>query len=140
FWHMLVMAGLVPAIPLRGALHCPPERGHRDKPGDDRRKDITMPGRLAGKIAIFTRAGGVGPGWGTGRATAVLFAQEGAKVFAVDKSRDAMAETLARIGNEGEIVDHYCDVTVASDVAAMVAACRDQFGRIDILVNNVGGS
>src|SRR4051812_37718688 len=99
-----------------------------------------MPGRLAGKIAIVTGAGCVGPGWGNGRAAAVLFAQEGAKVFAVDKSADAMTETLARAREAGgEIVAHYCDATVASDVAAMVEACRAQFGRIDILVNNVGG-
>jgi NAD(P)-dependent dehydrogenase (short-subunit alcohol dehydrogenase family) len=100
-----------------------------------------MPGRLAGKIAIVTGAGCVGPGWGNGRAAAVLFAQEGAKVFAVDKSAEAMTETLARARHDNnEIVPHYCDVTVASDVEAMVEACRKQFGRIDILVNNVGGS
>ncbi|HKA73095.1 MAG TPA: SDR family NAD(P)-dependent oxidoreductase, partial [Xanthobacteraceae bacterium] len=100
-----------------------------------------MPGRLADKVAIVTGAGCVGPGWGNGRATAVLFAQEGAKVFAVDKDADAMAETLARaLEAGGEIVTHQCDVTVASEVAAMVEACRKTFGRIDILVNNVGGS
>src|SRR5262245_38831416 len=100
-----------------------------------------MPGRLADKIAIVTGAGCVGPGWGNGRATAVLFAQEGAKVFAVDKSADAMAETLARSRDAGgKVVAHYCDVTVGSEVAAMVEACRARFGRIDILVNNVGGS
>src|SRR5262252_4353005 len=103
-----------------------------------------MPGRLHDKVALVTGAGCVGPGWGNGRATAVLFAQEGAKVFAVDKSPDAMAETLerARGANEhgGEIVAHYGDATSASEVAAMVEACRARFGRIDILVNNVGGS
>jgi NAD(P)-dependent dehydrogenase (short-subunit alcohol dehydrogenase family) len=100
-----------------------------------------MPGRLAGKIAIITGAGCVGPGWGNGRAAAVLFAQEGAKVFAVDKNADAMTETVARARDAGgEIVTHCCDATVAADVAAMVDACRRQFGRIDILVNNVGGS
>ena len=49
--------------------------------------------RLAQKVAIITGAGCVGPGWGNGRATAVRFAQEGAKVFAVDIHLDAMAET-----------------------------------------------
>jgi NAD(P)-dependent dehydrogenase (short-subunit alcohol dehydrogenase family) len=103
--------------------------------------ESVMPGRLADKVAIVTGAGCVGPGWGNGRATAVLFAQEGAKVFAVDKSADAMAETLARARDTGgEIAAHHCDVTVASDVEAMVEACRQRFGRIDILVNNVGGS
>ena len=100
-----------------------------------------MPGRLADKVAIITGAGCVGPGWGNGRAAAVLFAQEGARVFAVDRDPDAMTETLARAREAGaEIVPHTCDATVAADVAAMVAACRARFGRIDILVNNVGGS
>jgi NAD(P)-dependent dehydrogenase (short-subunit alcohol dehydrogenase family) len=100
-----------------------------------------MTGRLADKVAIITGAGCVGPGWGNGRAAAVLFAQEDAKVFAVDRDADAMTETLARAREIGrEMVTHQCDVTVAADVAAMVEACRSRFGRIDILVNNVGGS
>src|SRR2546421_7753740 len=100
-----------------------------------------MAGRLAGKVAIITGAGCVGPGWGNGRASAVLFAQEGAKVFAVDNSPDAMTETLERArAAGGEIAAHYGDATVAADVAAMVEACVSRFGRIDILVNNVGGS
>jgi NAD(P)-dependent dehydrogenase (short-subunit alcohol dehydrogenase family) len=100
-----------------------------------------MAGRLADKVAIITGAGCVGPGWGNGRAAAVLFAEEGARVFAADKNADAMTETLARARDVGgEIVPHCCDVTDAAEVAAMVDACRRQFGRIDILVNNVGGS
>jgi len=100
-----------------------------------------MAGRLANKVAIITGAGCVGPGWGNGRAAAVLFAQEGARVFAVDRDPDAMTETLTRAREAGgEIVPHACDATVAADVAAMVEACRAWFGRIDILVNNVGGS
>jgi NAD(P)-dependent dehydrogenase (short-subunit alcohol dehydrogenase family) len=96
--------------------------------------------RLAGKVAVITGAGCVGPGWGNGRAAAVLFAREGAKVFAVDKSADAMTETVARVGNDGEIATHVCDVTDDAQVHAMVDVCRNTFGRIDILVNNVGGS
>jgi NAD(P)-dependent dehydrogenase (short-subunit alcohol dehydrogenase family) len=100
-----------------------------------------MPGRLDGKVAIITGAGCVGPGWGNGRAEAVLFAEEGAKIFAVDKSEDAMTETVERVkAGGGTIRTHLCDATRSSDVAAMVAACRDAFGRIDILINNVGGS
>ncbi|MEI6716987.1 MAG: 3-oxoacyl-ACP reductase, partial [Betaproteobacteria bacterium] len=49
--------------------------------------------RLENKVAIITGAGCVGPGWGNGRAMAVRFAQEGAKVFAVDISLEAMVET-----------------------------------------------
>jgi NAD(P)-dependent dehydrogenase (short-subunit alcohol dehydrogenase family) len=100
-----------------------------------------MSGRLQGKIAIVTGAGCVGPGWGNGRATAVRFAEEGAKIFAVDRDLASVAETLERVHEVGgEIVTHQCDVTDNAAVAAMVKACLDRFGRIDILMNNVGGS
>ncbi len=69
-----------------------------------------MVGRLAGKVALISGGGCFGPGWGNGRAAAVLFAREGAKVFAVDKNADSMTETVARVGNDGEIVTHVCDV------------------------------
>ncbi len=100
-----------------------------------------MTGRLQDKVAIITGAGCVGPGWGNGRAAAVLFAREGAKVFAVDRDSASMDETLERARAEGgEILPFACDVTDDAQVAAMVAACRQAFGRVDILVNNVGGS
>ncbi|MFC7544120.1 hypothetical protein ACFQU2_38405 [Siccirubricoccus deserti] len=60
-----------------------------------------MAGRLEGKIAFISGAGSVGPGWGNGRATAVLFAREGAKVFGTDKNPSAMAETAERIQEAG---------------------------------------
>jgi NAD(P)-dependent dehydrogenase (short-subunit alcohol dehydrogenase family) len=100
-----------------------------------------MTQRLAGRIAIVTGAGCVGPGWGNGRATAVLLAQEGATVVAADKVRPALDETLARAGDAADrIVPHVCDATSGAEVAAMVRACMERFGRIDILVNNIGGS
>src|SRR5215472_1139933 len=100
-----------------------------------------MSGRLQGKVAIVSGAGCVGPGWGNGRAMAVIFAQEGAKVFAADKNMDAMTETLARVRDAGgEIEPHQCDATDSAQVEKLVAACRARFGRVDILVNNVGGS
>src|SRR5580692_7508745 len=99
-----------------------------------------MPGRAEGKVALVIGAGCVGPGWGNGRASAVLFAREGAKVFAVDKDRASMTETVARVGNDGEIATYTCDATDENGVKAMVEACRKRFGRIDILHNNVGGS
>ena len=99
-----------------------------------------MAGRVEGKVALITGAGCVGPGWGNGRAAAVLFAREGAKVFAVDKDARSMAETVTRVGNDGEIVTHVCDVLDDAQVAAMTQACQKKFGRVDILVNNVGGS
>ena len=100
-----------------------------------------MNGRLQDKIAIVTGAGSVGPGWGNGRSTCVRFAEEGARIFAVDMRPESMAETVERVkAVGGEIVTHQCDVTKNESVAAMVKACLDRFGRIDILVNNVGGS
>ena len=100
-----------------------------------------MAGRLQGKVALITGAGCVGPGWGNGRAAAVMFAREGARVFAVDKDADSMTETVARVGNDGEIATHVCDVLDDAQVRDMTEACRKRFGgRIDVLVNNVGGS
>src|SRR5271169_4502970 len=96
--------------------------------------------RLHDKVAIITGAGCIGPGWGNGRAAAVVFAREGAKVFAVDKNADSMTETVGRVGNDGEIATHVCDALDDAQVAAMTEACRKRFGRVDILVNNVGGS
>ncbi len=71
-----------------------------------------MSGRLQDRVAIVTGAGCVGPGWGNGRATAVRFAEEGAKIFAVDRNLDSVAETVERVkAAGGEIVIHQCDVT-----------------------------
>ena len=96
--------------------------------------------RLAQKVAIITGAGCVGPGWGNGRATAVRFAQEGAKVFAVDIDLDAMADTQKMIAEfGGDFTPYVADVTQAESVQSMVQACLDRYGKIDILVNNVGG-
>jgi len=100
-----------------------------------------MPGRLQDKVALVAGAGCVGPGWGNGRAIAVLFAREGAKVFAVDRDAEAMTETLARVAEfGGSIRSHTCNVTDSQSVKAMIDACLAAFGRIDVLVNNVGGS
>jgi NAD(P)-dependent dehydrogenase (short-subunit alcohol dehydrogenase family) len=106
-----------------------------------KRKGNDMAGRLQGKVAIVSGAGCVGPGWGNGRAMAVIFAQEGAKIFAADNNLDAMTETIARVRElGGEIEAHQCDATHSADVEKMVSACRARHGRVDILVNNVGGS
>ncbi len=67
------------------------------------------------------------------------FAQEGARVFAVDKNLKAMDETLALIHRAGgEVTLYTCDVTDSRAIAALVAACTAQYGGIDVLVNNVG--
>jgi NAD(P)-dependent dehydrogenase (short-subunit alcohol dehydrogenase family) len=100
-----------------------------------------MAGRLDGKVAIVVGAGCVGPGWGNGRAMAVIFAREGASVFAVDRDASSMRETIEKTREAGgEITSHLCDATDGSAVSAMVDACIGAHGRIDILVNNVGGS
>lgn len=100
-----------------------------------------MAGRLQGKVALVAGAGSVGPGWGNGRATAWRFAQEGAKVFAVDLNPEALQVTVDLVQKEGgEIRSFQADVTRHDDIKAMVQACIDAYGRIDILVNNVGGS
>jgi NAD(P)-dependent dehydrogenase (short-subunit alcohol dehydrogenase family) len=100
-----------------------------------------MTGRLQDKVALVTGAGCIGPGWGNGRAAAVLFAREGAKVFAVDKNGESMKETLDRAAEFGGTIEaHTCDVTKSDEVKGMIDACLAAFGRIDILVNNVGGS
>jgi len=96
-----------------------------------------MGSRLKDKVAIVTGAGSVGPGWGNGRATTVRFAEEGAKVFAVDRDAQALKETLDKAPS---ITTHICDVTRSEAVASMVRACLERFGRVDVLVNNVGGS
>lgn len=99
-----------------------------------------MVDRLQGKVAIITGAGSIGPGWGNGRSMAVLFAEEGARIFAVDNDRSHMTETLERLGSLGAEVDTFeADVTDPSSIAQMVQTCRTRFGSIDVLVNNVGG-
>jgi NAD(P)-dependent dehydrogenase (short-subunit alcohol dehydrogenase family) len=100
-----------------------------------------MNDRLRYKIAIVCGAGSVGPGWGNGRAIAVRFAEEGARIFAVDREPAHLAETVKRVtATHGEIEPYECDVTDSASVADMVQACLGKWGRIDILVNNVGGS
>jgi len=100
-----------------------------------------MSKRLEGKVAIIIGAGCVGPGWGNGRATAFRFVEEGAKVFAVDNSESALIETIERVNTlDGTMETFIGDATKNQSVADMIKACVNKFGRLDILVNNVGGS
>src|SRR5256885_2989234 len=98
--------------------------------------------RLEGKIAIVIGAGqSPGEGIGNGRATVLRFAQEGARILAVDRDLASAEETAALAAKEGgECVAFMADVTrEATLAAAMVEAVR-RWGRIDILHNNVGVS
>ena len=98
-----------------------------------------MSDRLKDKVALVTGAGSGGPGWGNGKATSVLFAREGAKVFAVDINLAAAEETKSLIEDEGgECIVHKADVSQADEVEDMVARCLETYDRIDILHNNVG--
>jgi NAD(P)-dependent dehydrogenase (short-subunit alcohol dehydrogenase family) len=102
---------------------------------------IAMNGRFGDKVALVLGAGSVGPGYGNGKATAVLFAREGAQVFGVDREADALAATSSIIESEGgHFVGHVADITNPLEIEALVQACLDRCGRIDVLVNNVGGS
>jgi NAD(P)-dependent dehydrogenase (short-subunit alcohol dehydrogenase family) len=96
-----------------------------------------MGSRLKDKVALIAGAGSIGPGWGNGRATTVRFVEEGAQVFAVDRDARSLEETVAKAPG---IATHICDVTDGAAVKEMIAACVKRFGRLDILVNNVGGS
>jgi NAD(P)-dependent dehydrogenase (short-subunit alcohol dehydrogenase family) len=98
-----------------------------------------MAGRLGGKVALVVGAGSVGPGWGNGKATAVLFAREGASVFCVDINEAAARETVEIIQGEGGMAEGLnVDAAKADQVATMVAACLERYHRIDVLDNNVG--
>ena len=100
-----------------------------------------MAGRLNGKTALIIGAGSVGQGWGNGRATAVLFAREGARVFGTDRDAAALARTAGIAAAEGlEILTRTGDVTNTQELDALVSEAHRALGRIDILVNNVGGS
>lgn len=96
-------------------------------------------GRLSGKNALVVGAGSIGPGWGNGKAAAVLFAREGARVLCVDRNEDAARETVEIIRSEGgEAEACYADATQAADVERFVGLCVERFGTVDVLDNNVG--
>lgn len=103
----------------------------------------SMPGRgrLAGKIALVVGGGSIGPGWGNGKAAAVVFAREGARVAVVDRRIEAAQETVDIIKRAGgDALALSGDVTDENDVARIVVDALAACGRIDVLHNNVGGS
>ncbi len=99
-----------------------------------------MEKRLEGKVAIVTGAGQTpGDTIGNGRAISILFARAGAKVALADVRLDSAQETQAMIAREGGVsFPIAADVTRAEDCRRMAEKCAETYGRIDILVNNVG--
>jgi NAD(P)-dependent dehydrogenase (short-subunit alcohol dehydrogenase family) len=101
---------------------------------------------LEGKVVFMSGAGSVGDDpdakvWGNGKATAILLARQGAKIYGVDLRKEAADVTKRIIDAEGgTCITRAVDMTKAKEVEAAVADCMAQLGRIDILVNNVGGS
>lgn len=95
--------------------------------------------RLEGKVAIVTGAGSSGPGVGTGKATSILMAREGARVLLVDQVARHAEETLATIQEEGgEAAVCEADVSRAEHCQALVEAAVERYGGLHVLVNNVG--
>ena len=97
-------------------------------------------GRLQDKVAIVVGAGQTaGETIGNGRATALLFAREGAKVLLVDRDGSSADETRAMIEAEGGAASTCeADVCREEDCARTVQTCLERYGRIDVLHNNVG--
>ena len=97
---------------------------------------------LKGRIAIVAGAGQTpGETIGNGRATAIRFAREGARVLVVDRRMDPAQETVRMISEDGgEASPLVADVTVEDDCRSMATACVERYGGIDILHNNVGRS
>ena len=99
-----------------------------------------MSARLDGKVALVT-GGGQTPGetLGNGRAICIRFAQEGASVVVADRITERAEETVERLGSEGHAaVAVTADVTRSDDCRVMVETAVERFGRLDVLVNNVG--
>jgi len=95
--------------------------------------------RVKGKVIIVTGAGSIGPGIGNGKASAIVYAREGARVMLVDLNQKAAEETKSIVDKEGgESIVFPADVSKAADCQRMADTCVQKFGRIDVLHNNVG--
>jgi NAD(P)-dependent dehydrogenase (short-subunit alcohol dehydrogenase family) len=93
-----------------------------------------MQGLLEGKIAVITGAGS-----GVGRAAALIFARNGAKLVVADVNAAAVEETASQVqGAGGQAIAQTCDVSQADQVTELVAAAVAQYGRLDVMYNNAG--
>ena len=108
----------------------------------DRGLGWTATKRLDGKVAVVIGAGqSPGEGVGNGRATAMRFAREGARVLSVDRRIESAEETAALIRAEGfEAIAFAADVTRETELGAAMQDARSRWGSLDILHNNVGVS
>lgn len=98
-----------------------------------------MGNRVTDRVALVIGAGSRGPGWGNGKAAAVVYAREGARVFAVDINEAAANETRDIIASEGgACAVGVADVTDPAAVERIVNECVRAYGQIDILHNNQG--
>jgi NAD(P)-dependent dehydrogenase (short-subunit alcohol dehydrogenase family) len=108
----------------------------------DREPGWTSAKRLEGKVAVVIGAGqSPGEGIGNGRATAIRFAREGARVLAVNRSVESAEETAVMIREEGgEAVAFKADITLEEDIIAAISEAKNRWGSLDVLHNNVGVS
>src|SRR5258707_7634849 len=98
-----------------------------------------MTDRLKGKVAIVTGAARRGEGVGSGMATAVMFAREGAKVVLVNRSAERADKLAKQIKDEGGEASVFAgDVAKADAAEAMAEFAAKTYGRLDILHNNAG--
>jgi NAD(P)-dependent dehydrogenase (short-subunit alcohol dehydrogenase family) len=94
---------------------------------------------IAGKVAIVSGGGARGDGIGNGRAAALLLARSGAKVLVVDRDLQLAQNTVDMIkADGGTAIAHASDVTSEADCKALAERAMDEFGRVDLLDNNVG--
>jgi len=98
-----------------------------------------MGDRLKQKVAVVVGAGAIAQGIGNGKASAIVFAREGARVMAVDYRLEAAEDTKRLIEKEGgECIAFQADVSRSADCKRIIEHCIQTFGRVDILLNNVG--
>lgn len=108
----------------------------------DRGTGWTPSKRLDGKVAVVIGAGqSPGEGLGNGRAAAIRFAREGARVLAVNRSIESAEETAEMIRKEGgDALAFKADITIEADIIAAIGEAKRRWGTLDVLHNNVGVS